>query len=444
MSADPPTPRLAPATAGEPGGLVLTPAQARRAVVLLDAAARYWGPGQPGRAGRARALAHALTHHPAAGLDAAQARALPHLLRDGARCPDHAGDPGWLLDGFALAAHLEHTARQRAPGRGPAPPARRSPPPEPPGPRSTPMTDDPTSYCAAPACDRNLAGWAHAPGDCDAPTWAPTLTAAQVAALPADQRPWVRGAARAFALLNPAAGLLDDLGVIEPTPARVRDRARAQETTAVLGARVEAGLHAETTTPDPTRRQAAVTDRARLARLHALDRARLLAALDQRPAGTPDLSNRSILDRRFETWLLGDHPAAVAERLRRRAAYLDETFRRHEQLAGWLARTAAHPPRSGDGDRFDANLRALAASVAPLLDRDLPRLEAELGERDPARVARLRREWEAGQPVGRRYPARYQGAAAARQPIPPDRAHAARSGARARDRHDPTEADRGR
>jgi hypothetical protein len=300
------------------------------------------------------------------------------------------------------------------------------------------------AYCATPACALNLAGRAHAPGDCDAPAWAPTLPGTQAAALPADQRPWVRGAARAFAILNPAAGLLDDHDLIPPTPARVRGRARAQETTATLGARVEAGLHAETTTPDPTRRQAAVTDRARIAHLHALDCARLLAALERLPADTPDLADRSILDARFAAWLLGDHPAAVAERLRRRAAYLDEVFRRHELLAGWLARTTAHPHPA---DRVDANPRALAGSVAPLLARDLPRLEAELGEPDPARTARQRRDWEARQPVGRRYPARYQGPAAARQPIPPEpaaRARASRPGRRPGDRDDPPEADRAR
>jgi hypothetical protein len=77
---------------------------------------------------RARTLAQALTHHPAR-LGAAQARALPHLLRDGARCPDHASDPGWLLDGFALAAHLEHATRQQAPGRTPEPAGRADAPP---------------------------------------------------------------------------------------------------------------------------------------------------------------------------------------------------------------------------------------------------------------------------------------------------------------------------
>jgi hypothetical protein len=307
------------------------------------------------------------------------------------------------------------------------------------------MNADPTRYCATPACALNLAGRAHTPADCAAPSWAPTLPAAQAAALPPDQRPWVRGAARAFALLNPAAGLLDSLDLVEPTPARVRDRARAQETTAILGARAEAGLHAETTAPDPTRRRAAVTDRARVARLHALDRTQLLAARAQLPPDTPDLTNRSILDARFAAWLLGDHPAAVAERLGRRAAWLDETFRRHEHLTGWLARTTAHPPRPGD--RGDANLGALAASVAPLLEREVAGLEAELGAPDPVRTARQRRDWEARQPVGRRYPARYLGAAAARQPIPPDRAPRARvsrPGRRPGDRDDPTEADRAR
>ena len=131
---------------------------------------------------------------------------------------------------------------------------------------------DPTSYCAAPACALNLAGRAHAPGDCDAPAWAPTLPARQAAALPPDQRPWVRGAARAFAILNPAAGLLDDLDLLPPTPARVRERARAQEPAAALGERAEAGLHAENTAPDPASRQVAIIDRARVARLHATDR----------------------------------------------------------------------------------------------------------------------------------------------------------------------------
>jgi hypothetical protein len=100
MSADRPTAR--PAPAGEPGGLAITGGQARRAVALLAAAARYWGPTDPGRAGRARALAAALTPDRPTWLDGAQARALPHLLRDGARWADQAGDPGWLSQGLRV------------------------------------------------------------------------------------------------------------------------------------------------------------------------------------------------------------------------------------------------------------------------------------------------------------------------------------------------------
>jgi hypothetical protein len=92
-------------------GLVLSAGQTRRAVELLDAATRYWGPADPDRAGRARALAAALApaaaHGRVARLDPEQARQLPQLLRDGARWAGRADDPGWLVDGFALALHLE-------------------------------------------------------------------------------------------------------------------------------------------------------------------------------------------------------------------------------------------------------------------------------------------------------------------------------------------------
>jgi hypothetical protein len=106
---------------------VLSAGQTRRAVGLLDAAARYWGPADPGRTGRARALAAALTpaatQGRAARLDPEQARALPQLLRDGARWAGRADDPGWLADGFALALHLERalTSPERTSPRRPAP-----------------------------------------------------------------------------------------------------------------------------------------------------------------------------------------------------------------------------------------------------------------------------------------------------------------------------------
>jgi hypothetical protein len=131
-----PTPPGAPT----PAGLVLSAGQSRHAVALLDAAARYWGPADPGRTGRARALAAALapaaTHGRAARLDPEQARQLPQLLRDGARWAGRADDPRWLVDGFALALHTERaltrpertaertTRRRPAPTRTPPAPER--------------------------------------------------------------------------------------------------------------------------------------------------------------------------------------------------------------------------------------------------------------------------------------------------------------------------------
>ena len=50
-----------------------------------------------------------------------------------------------------------------------------------------------TWYCAA-ACDLNHAALPHLPWDCNAPDDAPTLTAAQRAAMPDGELPWVRHA----------------------------------------------------------------------------------------------------------------------------------------------------------------------------------------------------------------------------------------------------------
>jgi hypothetical protein len=52
---------------------------------------------------------------------------------------------------------------------------------------------DRTLYCAAP-CDLNHAAVPHPPWDCNAPDDAPTLTAAQRAAMPDGELPWVRHA----------------------------------------------------------------------------------------------------------------------------------------------------------------------------------------------------------------------------------------------------------
>jgi hypothetical protein len=155
-----------------------------------------------------------------------------------------------------------------------------------------------------------------------------------------------------------------------------------------------------------------IADRAVFARLHALDRDLLLQSLARLPAGFPDLSERSVLDVRFHAFLLSDHPAAVAERCRRRAAYLDDTARQRELLLGWLGRLDAIPPRPGDA--FDDSARRMAVITRRLLDRRAARLAEEVGEPDPVRVARKRQQHG-------RYSTRWVGPAAARQPIPLER-----------------------
>jgi hypothetical protein len=275
---------------------------------------------------------------------------------------------------------------------------------------------DLTPYCAAPGCDLNLAGWAHVPWDCDAPLPAPTLDADTIARLPVERRPWVQGSARAFARLNPGLVTPREPGEELPgelaTDLRQRERLREQEATATFGERAEAGLRAENASPDPARRRALITDRATFARLHALDRDLLLQSLTRLPAGSPDLSERSVLDARFNTFLLSDHPAAVAERCRRRAAYLDDTARQRDALFGWLAKVDAISPRPGEA--FDERVRRLAAITRRLLDQQAARLVAEVGKPDPVRVAHQRARHG-------RYPTHLIGPAAARQPIPPER-----------------------
>ncbi len=61
-----------------------------------------------------------------------------------------------------------------------------------PSPGATPAADR-TLYCAA-SCDLNHAAVPHPPWDCNAPDDAPTLTAAQRAAMPDGELPWVRHA----------------------------------------------------------------------------------------------------------------------------------------------------------------------------------------------------------------------------------------------------------
>jgi hypothetical protein len=125
---------------------------------------------------------------------------------------------------------------------------------------------------------------------------------------------------------------------------------------------------------------------------------------------------------RFYEWLLSDHPGAAHERARRR---LDNQVVEAQDLArlqGWLAKI----------DRLAEDGRPLGDSVWRLAEQArswlIPnaeqRLAASLGEPDQAWARRGRHDFETSQQVGSdpdyRYPTRYLGPAAARQPIPPD------------------------
>ena len=127
-------------------------------------------------------------------------------------------------------------------------------------------------------------------------------------------------------------------------------------------------------------------------------------------------------DDRFYEWLLSDHPGAVLERARRR---LDNQMAEAEDLArlrGWLAKI----------DRFAQAGQPLGDSVWHLAEQArtwlIPNAEQRLAALtetpDEIRVGRARIQLETSQQVGKdpdyRYPARYLGVDAARQPIPPD------------------------
>jgi hypothetical protein len=126
-------------------------------------------------------------------------------------------------------------------------------------------------------------------------------------------------------------------------------------------------------------------------------------------------------DDRFYEWLLSDHPGAVGERARRR---LDNQIAEAQDLArlrGWLAKI----------DGLAASGQPLGDSVWRLAEQTRTRLIpgaqqrlAELANQpDQQRVRRWRQQLEISQRArgdDYRYPARYLGPAAARQPIPPD------------------------
>jgi hypothetical protein len=127
-------------------------------------------------------------------------------------------------------------------------------------------------------------------------------------------------------------------------------------------------------------------------------------------------------DDRFYEWLLSDHPGAAGERACRR---LDNQIAEAEDLArlrGWLAKIDG---LADSGQPLGDSVWGLAEQTRTRLIPGAEQRLAELADQpDQVRVRRWRRELEISQRVrgdhDYRYPARYLGPVAARQPIPPD------------------------
>jgi hypothetical protein len=129
------------------------------------------------------------------------------------------------------------------------------------------------------------------------------------------------------------------------------------------------------------------------------------------------MGRRMTPDDRFYEWLLSDHPEAASERARRRAASQAERAHGREILAGFI--------RRNEGDlATPESIRGLVKTARWLLDRQAQRDAADAALSEPERLARARADFElerrTGGAGGYRYPARYLGPKAARQPIPPD------------------------
>jgi hypothetical protein len=121
---------------------------------------------------------------------------------------------------------------------------------------------------------------------------------------------------------------------------------------------------------------------------------------------------------RFQEWLLSDHPGAHHERERRR---LDHRVRQAQERAV-LDRFADRTDASLDADD---SLRHLAATARRLTARSHTEDQAVAARSDVEATLRARRNWVLGRRIDAgdeayRYPARYLGPAAAREPIPPD------------------------
>jgi hypothetical protein len=132
------------------------------------------------------------------------------------------------------------------------------------------------------------------------------------------------------------------------------------------------------------------------------------------------LHGREVTGNAFYEWLLSDHPAARAERDRRRAATYQADTDRAAAVRAWAGKINAQPgaPQA---------LRDLAASLGPLADQTAARAEARYAEPDDAYVTRARAQHETHMQVcgppgswDYRYPAHLTGPGAAAYPPPPE------------------------
>jgi hypothetical protein len=119
---------------------------------------------------------------------------------------------------------------------------------------------------------------------------------------------------------------------------------------------------------------------------------------------------------RFYEWLLSDHPGAALERARRRLDNQVHEAQERAVLRRFIARTDQDP-------NAPTTVRALAGTAGWLVERSQQR-QAEAASADAELVATARRDLETSLRVqvdgDYRYPARYLGTLAARQPIPPE------------------------
>jgi len=141
---------------------------------------------------------------------------------------------------------------------------------------------------------------------------------------------------------------------------------------------------------------------------------------EQPAAGPPDLSRYSTVPLEAWEWFLSDHPWAVAERRRRRAAYFAEQQESAEKVRAWTDKIEHLEPGSTSRD-FEAAVRKLAATMRPMADDSQLRSEVDEAEPDELAVAEQRRTLErhrrnAGDDYT--YPAHLIGPGAAAYPPP--------------------------